>query len=115
MALNPELYDVLIRGTDNLDSLTALERARFVAIGCRTLVVWEHQFDEMRRGRLDEADVVSLQRRVFHALGRLGTDLGTRTTRNLYEEGRAFPEFAQWFEANAVNNPPVIRSERQAR
>jgi hypothetical protein len=75
MALNPELLELLIKAADASEPLPDLERHRVTAFGYRTFAIWEHQFTEMRRGRLSENEVRALQRTIYHSDG---NDFGTR-------------------------------------
>ena len=102
MAVNPELYEIMLRGASDPTSLSPLDRARFLAIGHRTLAIFEHQFNEMERGRLDVADVIKLQQAVYHATT---TDFGTRLAWTNYRSVRASAMFADWFQANVIENP----------
>jgi hypothetical protein len=93
MAFNPEFVDLMKK---DFDTLTPNEQSRVLYMGHRTLVVWESQYDEMIRGRLDETDVISLQKAVFG-------DFGTRSAWERYRNTRAKPGYADWFKLNIIN------------
>jgi len=95
MALNPDLLEIMLNGAEHSESLTALERERVRAIGYRTLTIWQHQFDEMRRGRLAESDIMALQKAVFCTSS---NDYGTRSAWEVYGATRASLEYRRWFE-----------------
>jgi hypothetical protein len=95
MALNPDLLEIMLNGVEHSESLTALERERVRAIGNRTLAIWQHQFGEMRRGRLAESDIMALQKAVFCTAS---NDYGTRSAWEVYGATRASSEYRRWFE-----------------
>ncbi len=99
MALNPELLELLLKAANTSEPLSNLELRRVRAIGFRTFAIWQHQFTEMRRGRLTESEVMSLQRAVFHTDG---NDLGTRLVWEDYKTHRASADYRSWFEENIV-------------
>ena len=102
MALNPELLELLLKAAEASEPLSELEQQRVWAIGMRTLGVWEHQFNEMMRGRLSEREIISLQQTVYNSDG---NDLGTRSVWEQYKSRRATPEYRIWFEENIVDTP----------
>jgi hypothetical protein len=105
MALNPDLLSVLLAGREDPDSLSALNFQRVRAIGMRTFVAWEHQFDEMQRGRLDETTIIQMQRSVFHVNK---NDYGTRLVWHGYLRDRATQPFGAWFRSKIVDDPYEI-------
>lgn len=112
LALNPELLEVMLKGTADLDSLSNLEYSRYRSIGFRTLIIFEHQFDEMSRGRLEEREIINLQRRVFHARGRSFLhDYGTEAAWEEYDASLASPGFRAWFQENVVDYAPISAAD----
>ena len=95
MALNPDLFEIMLKGAEHSESLTALERERVRAIGHRTYTIWQHQFDEMSRGRLAESDIMALQKLIF-CTG--SNDYGTRSAWAAFSATRASSEYRRWFE-----------------
>ena len=95
MALNPDLLEIMLKGAEHSESLTALERQRVLAIGNRTFTIWQHQFDEMRRGRLAESDIMNLQKLLFCTAS---NDYGTRSAWEYFSTTRASLEYRRWFE-----------------
>ena len=94
LALNPDLLGLLLKAEDDENALTKLELERVRSIGIRTFVVWQHQYSEMRRDRLSEAEVIGLQRAVFcFGPHKFGTGQAWRPFKLV-----ALPEYVIWFE-----------------
>ncbi len=90
--------------TANPNTLTDVERRRREFLGIRTLVAWEYQWREWRRGLMDE-DALGLRpmRSAFHGLEEAGESNYMADAWSIYKETRASPEFIEWMQENVVN------------
>jgi hypothetical protein len=98
MALNPNLLEIMLKAEEAEGALTELDLERVRSIGLRTFAVWQHQYNEMERGRLAEGNVLDLQRAVFCGMSH---GYGTRQAWDTFQL-MASQEYVGWFEEKVI-------------
>jgi tRNA-dihydrouridine synthase len=96
---NPEVATAIAK-TQNGQDLTPAEQVQVRAYVMSYLQLWEANFEEVRRGTLDNSTVLMRQRRALHGGMVNGIPLQPYWTE--YRNGSS-PEFAEWVEENLGN------------